>query len=129
MDNFTTDNHARCAVQAEQRTHDRYATNIAVEVYWQGPAGELHTEPGLIRDISRSGFGLELGQRLDKGQTLSVQTRVGALQCVVRHARVFGARYIVGLEVITASDGRDHARSLKNLRQVLDERRVLKNGA
>lgn len=119
MDEFAADSQNRCAARAEQRTHDRCPTNIAVDVYWLDPAGQLQSEPGLIRDISRSGFGLEFGQLLDRGQALSVQTRVGSLQCVVRHTRAYGTKYFVGLEVVTASDGRDHEGSLKNLRQVL----------
>lgn len=121
MKEISTEARNRCdsTTQEEQRIHDRRPTNLAVQVYWQDPAGGLQNEPGLIRDISRSGFGLEFGQPLNTGQALSVQTGVGALQCVVRHARIEGTKYFVGLEIMAASDGRNHERSLRNLRLIL----------
>lgn len=110
--------HCESALE-ERRTHHRHPANLTVQVYWRGAAGELESAAGVIRNISGGGFGLELERPLEDGQLLSVQTKEGALQCVVRHVRTDNAKYFVGMEVISASDGSNHERSLKELALVL----------
>lgn len=104
------------SVRAEQRKHPRRAVHFLVRVFWQQDhSADLIEAPGLIRDVSAGGIGIELTQSLPKGKLLSVQTTAGALQGVVRHVRQFSNGYIVGMEVLSASDGSNHRRSLRNL--------------
>lgn len=105
----------------DRRVHHRYPTNMTAEVYWTDTAGRLESANGVIRNISGGGFGVELEQSFERGQMLSVQTKAGALQCVVHHVRRDNAKYFVGMEVISASDGSNHERSLKDLAVLLDK--------
>ena len=107
--------------RAEQRRDPRRPVSIGVRVFWRGGSAGLNEALGVVRDISAHGFGIELAQCLPKGELLSVQTTAGALQGIVRHVRQFSDGYIVGVEVLLASDGSDHQRSLRNLEIAISE--------
>lgn len=101
--------------RAEQRKHPRRPVNLSVRIFWQGESKDLVKAPGLVRDISANGFGIVLGQSLPKGKLLSVETTAGALQGIVRHVRQRSEGWILGMEILSASDGSDHQRSLQYL--------------
>ena len=109
------------AVRTEQRRHPRRSVNIRVRVFWQGESAELVEAPGLVRDISVNGFGIEIAHYLPEGRLLSVETTAGALQGVVRHVHQVSGGYATGMEILLASDGSDHQRSLRNLETVIRE--------
>jgi hypothetical protein len=108
------------SVRAEQRKHPRRSANLRVRVFWQEESADLIDAPGLVRDISANGFGIKLTRSLPKGKLLSVETTAGALQGVVRHVHPLADGCILGMEVLSASDGSDHQRSLRNLASDLE---------
>ena len=109
------------AVRAEQRKHPRRSVNLSVRIFWQGESADLVDAPGVVRDISANGFGIELARSVPQGKLLSVETTAGALQGIVRHVRQRAEGCVLGMEVLSASDGRDHQRSLRNLQAVIAE--------
>lgn len=107
--------------RAEQRKHPRFPIRLGVRIHWKDGSGDLQDTSGVIVDVSAGGFGIELARSFATGALLSVQTHEGSLQCVVRYAQelVNGCR--LGVEVLAASDGSDHKRSLDNLAIALAE--------
>ena len=103
----------------EQRKHRRVAANLGVRVYWQAGPGALCDALSIVRDVSAGGFGILLQRELSRGELISVETAEGSLQCVVRHVRKTPRGWLIGVEVMAASDGSNHRRSLDNLRIVL----------
>ncbi len=108
------------SVQREQRKHPRRSLDLRVRVFWRGESAGLTNAPGVARDISASGLGIELAQSLPKGKLLSVETPAGALQGIVRHAHQMDDKCILGMEILAASDGSDHGRSLRNLKAAIE---------
>jgi hypothetical protein len=108
-------------VQAEYRKHPRRSVNFRARVFWQERSGDLIEAPGLIRDVSASGLGIEVSQSLPMNKLLSVETFAGALQGIVRHVRQLSEGYLLGMEVWAASDGSNHQRSLRNLEIAMSE--------
>ena len=106
----------------EQRKHRRVAANLGVRVYWQAGPGPLYDAPGIVRDVSAGGFGIELERELSRGELISVETPEGSLQCIVRHVEQTPRGRRIGVEVMAASDGSNHRRSLDNLRIALAAR-------
>ena len=109
------------AVRAEQRKHPRRSVNFSVRVFWQEESAELVDAPGLVRDISANGFGIELARSVPRGKLLSVDTTAGALQGIVRHVQQRAEGWVLGMEVLSASDGSDHQRSLRSLEASIAE--------
>jgi hypothetical protein len=115
------DLHLTEEARIEQRRHRRHPSALGVRIHWMDNLGNLQNAPGLIIDVSAGGFGIESGQPFPKGALLSVETREGSLQCVVRHARERIDSCRLGVEVLAASDGSNHKRSLDNLAIALAE--------
>lgn len=108
------------SVQREQRKHPRRSVDLRVRVFWRGESADLIDAPGVARDISAGGLGIELSENLSTGELLSVETPAGALQGIVRHVHQQADKCILGMEILAASDGSDHQRSLRNLKAVLE---------
>ncbi len=107
--------------QTEQRKHQRFPTSLDVRVHWKDDSGGLQSTPGHLIDVSAGGLGIELARPFAEGALLSVETREGSLQCVVRHAHERPGCFRLGVEVLAASDGSNHKRSLDNLEIALAE--------
>lgn len=107
--------------RAEQRKHRRFPTKLSVRIHWKDRSGNLHNTPGILVDVSAGGFGIELARPFAEGTLMSVETQEGALQCVVRHGQQRPNGYRLGVEVLAASDGSNHKRSLDNLEIALAE--------
>ena len=105
--------------KVEQRKHRRIAANLGVRVYWQVGPGPLYDALGIVRDVSAGGFGILLERELSRGELVSVETVEGSLQCIVRHVKETPRGRLIGVEVMAASDGSNHRRSLDNLRIAL----------
>lgn len=104
------------AVGIEQRKDRRYNKEFGVRLYWLGDSADLREIPGVVKDISAGGFGIDVDQPFIVGQLVSVGTSEGALQCSVCHVRPGqNQTYRVGMKILSASDGCDHKRSLENL--------------
>ena len=103
----------------EQRKHRRVAANLGVRVYWQAGPGPLYDALGVVKEVSAGGFGILLERELSRGELISVETAEGSLQCIVRHVKETPRGCLIGVEVMAASDGSNHRRSLDNLRIVL----------
>lgn len=106
---------------AEQRKHRRFPTKLDVRIHWKAASGNLQETSGIIIDVSAGGFGIEIARPFAAGTLLSVETHGGSLQCVVRHAQQRPSGYRLGVEVLAASDGSNHKRSLDNLEIALAE--------
>ena len=106
----------------EQRKQRRVAANLGVRVYWQAGPGPLCDALSIVRDVSAGGFGILPQRELSRGELVSVETAEGSLQCIVRHVRETPRGYLVGVEVMAASNGSNHRRSLDNLRIALAAR-------
>lgn len=107
--------------RAEQRKHRRVPTALGVRIHWKDASGDLQNTSGIIIDASAGGFGIELARPFAKGTLLSVETHEGSLQCIVRHAQVSLHGCRLGMEVLAASDGSNHKRSLDNLEIAITE--------
>ena len=59
--------------------------------------------PGVIRDISADGFGLEFNQSLAVDQFVTVRTAAATLECVVRHAKPASTAFLIDVQVLAAS--------------------------
>lgn len=105
--------------KAEQRKHRRIAANLGVRVYWQAGPGPLYDALGIVRDLSAGGLGILVEREISQGELISVETTEGALQCIVRHVKQTPEGRLIGVEVMAASDGSNHRRSLDNLRVTL----------
>ena len=104
------------AVRVEQRTDRRYNKEFGVRLYWLGDSADLRDIPGVVKDISAGGFGIEVDHPFLVGQLVSVGTSEGSLQCVVCHVRRRQNEiYRLGMKILSASDGSNHKRSLENL--------------
>ena len=101
--------------RAEQRRYPRFPAELRVRIHWKDSSGDLHDTLGIIIDLSAGGFGIELARPFPEGALLSVETHEGTLLCVVRHTQQRPNNYRLGVEVLAASDGSNHRRSLDNL--------------
>jgi hypothetical protein len=110
------------ALQSEQRKHRRIPANLGVRVYWQAGPGSLCDALSIVKDVSDGGFGILLQRKLPLGELISLETTEGSLQCVVRHTRVTPRGCLIGVEVMAASDGSNHRKSLDHLRIALAAR-------
>jgi PilZ domain len=114
---------SRDDARIEQRKHQRFPTRLRVRIHWTDDSGTLLNAPGIVKDVSAGGFGIELDRPFSIGELLSVETHVGSLQCIVRHTQENAGTCRVGVHVLAASDGSDHRRSLDNLATALAESR------
>ena len=88
--------------QSGARTN-RFWTQLLVRLYWQDEKGCVLDGPGVIRDISADGFGLEFNQSLAVDQFVTVRTAAATLECVVRHAKPASTAFLIDVQVLAAS--------------------------
>jgi hypothetical protein len=68
-----------------------------------------------LRNVSVGGFAVELGESFAVGAVVVVKASERSLQCMVRHVQELSDSFLIGLEVLSASDGSTLARSLEEL--------------
>lgn len=100
-------------VRVERRHSKRFCTELRVRLYWQDEQGRILDGSGIVRNACAGGFGVEFAERLEIDQLVTVRTTSSSLQCVVRHAQKGSKSFLLGLQVLPASDGR--LESLKRL--------------
>ena len=104
----------------QRRKHRRVAANLGVRVYWQAAgSSSLRDALGIVKNVSAGGFGILLQRELSRGELISVETAEGSLQCVIRHVKQTPRGLLTGAEVMAASNGSNHRRSLDNLKIAL----------
>ena len=81
--------------------------------------GSLRDALGIVKNVSAGGFGILLQRELSRGELISVETAEGSLQCVIRHVKQTPRGLLTGAEVMAASNGSNHRRSLDNLKIAL----------
>lgn len=87
----------------ERRRTNRFCTELLVRLCWQDDKGRAFEGPGVIRDISADGFGLEFHQSLEVDQLVNVRTTAASLECSVRHAKVGSRGFLIGVQVLPSS--------------------------
>lgn len=105
----------------ERRKHLRHVTALSVTIFWRDESGLLREMPGIVRDVSAGGFGIEVDYQFHAGQALSVETQSGTLKCQIRHVQERQDGSLVGVEVLLASDASDQVQSLRKLSQAFSE--------
>ena len=103
----------------EQRRHQRHAADQQVLVYWQTKSGVPSESSATLRNVSAGGFGIELNERFTVGAVVVVKASERSLQCAVRHVQQYSDSFLIGLEVLSTSDGSSLARSLEELSSAL----------
>jgi hypothetical protein len=99
----------------ERRKQPRRPAARDVRIYWQDSTGKLLDAPGIVRNVSDAGLGVEVHDLFSVGQLLSIAMHDASLQGVVRHVQEHYSSYLVGIEVLAESDGVDHLRMLQNV--------------
>jgi len=107
------------AIREERRLHPRHLAKQDVLVYWQNKSGLPFEAPAVLIDVSAGGFAIELSERFPVGGAVTVRTSERSLQCTVRHVQQQPNGFLVGLEVLSTSDGSACERSLKELSSAL----------
>ena len=105
----------------ERRRHPRHPAEEQILVHWQGKFGLPCESSAVLRNVSAGGFAIELVERFHVGSVVIVKTPERSLQCMVRHVQQHSDRFLVGLEVLSASDGSTCTRSLQGLSSILSD--------
>ena len=109
------------AQQEERRRNPRHLAEGQVLVHWPSKFGFLRESSALLRDVSVGGFAIDLVEKLPVGGVVIVETSERSLQCMVRHVQQQPHSFLVGLEVLSASDDSTCARSLEALSSALSD--------
>lgn len=105
--------------EKEARKYARTPARSVVLIYWQDAAKLPCEAAAIVRDISAKGFGLRTDRSFDIGKSITVRTPQRSLECAVRHVQQEPHSYLVGLEVLSASDGSSLEQSLTSLSNAL----------
>ena len=105
----------------ERRCDQRYSAEGKVVVCWQSRYGRPQESAAILRNVSLGGFALELGESFAVGAVVVVKASERSLQCMVRHVQELSDSFVIGLEVLSASDGSPLARSLDGLSSGLSD--------
>jgi hypothetical protein len=108
-------------LQEERRRHPRHEAEEQVLVYWQTKSGLPRESAAVLRNVSAGGFAIELVERFEVGAVVVVKASERSLQCAVRHVQQHSDSFLIGLEVLSASDGSTLARSLEGLSSGLSD--------
>ena len=111
----------RTAQQEERRRHPRHLAEGQILVHWQSKFGLLRESSALLKNVSAGGFAIELDEKFPVGGVVIVETSERSLQCMVRHVQQQPHSFLVGLEVLSASDDSTCARSLEALSSALSD--------
>jgi hypothetical protein len=103
----------------ELRRHPRQPADDVVLLYWADGHGLPQEACAVIRDVSARGFGVETDRRFEIGEAVTVRTPERSLACIVRHAQEYPNSFVMGLEILSSSDGSSHESSLANLASAL----------
>ena len=96
----TAEDPVQPTVRLERRRTNRFCTELLVRLCWQDSTGRVFDGPGVIRNISVDGFGLECSQSLPIDQLVSVLTAAAPVECVVRHAELTSKGFLIGGQVL-----------------------------
>lgn len=100
---------------AERRRHDRFDATFDVRISMTNATGRRVETEAWVQDVSASGLGLSCGEPFAAGDVVTVRAPGRSLQCEVRHARRDGELFLLGLELLSSSDGTDIQGSLREL--------------
>ena len=100
---------------AERRRHDRFDAAFDVRISMTNATGRRVETEAWVQDVSASGLGLYCGEPFSAGDVVTVRAPGRSLQCEVRHARRDGELFLLGLELLSSSDGTDIQGSLREL--------------
>ena len=103
------------AHRVERRRYPRHPAQGEVLVYWQDKSALPCDTSAVLRNVSAFGFAIELVERFPVGGAVTVRTAERSLQCTVRHVQQYPNSFLVGLEVLSSSDGSTCERSLQGL--------------
>lgn len=106
--------------QRESRRFPRTPARSVVLIYWQDSAGLPCEATAVIRDVSARGFGLRTDRPFEVGAFITVRTPERSLVCAVRHVQAEPCSYLVGLEILSSSDGSSDEVSLNCLSKALE---------
>ena len=59
--------------------------------------------PGVLRNITADGFGIESSQSLAVDQLVTVRTAAASPQCIARHARLGSKGFLIGVQALPSS--------------------------
>ena len=110
---------AQSGVQKEARQHARTPARSVVLIYWQDDARLPCEASSVIRNVSAGGFGMRTDRPFNIGKSITVRTPQRSLACIVRHVQPEPHSYLVGLEILSASDGSSLEQSLTSLSNAL----------
>lgn len=103
----------------EQRRYRRFSTTLDVEICWRDEYGLPCVSPAVVKNVSAGGFGVALGKEPPVGSLLTVTVLKTSMKCVVRHVQPDHDAYLVGMEMLPASDGTTPTQSLQRLATAL----------
>jgi PilZ domain len=109
------------ATPKERRRHQRHAAEQQVQICWQSKSGLPRESEATLRNVSAGGFAVELDESFPVDAMVVVKASERWLQCAVRHVQQNSDSYLIGLEVLAASDGSTLARSLEGLSSALSD--------
>lgn len=105
--------------EKEARKYARTPARSVVLIYWQDAAKLPCEATAIVRDVSAGGFGLRTDRPFDVGKSITVRTPQRSLECAVRHVQEEPHSYLVGLQILSASDGSSLEQSLTSLSDAL----------
>jgi hypothetical protein len=115
----TTRTDADVVQREERRTDPRYGAEGQVLVHWLSRFGLPRESAAVLRNVSVSGFAIELVEEFPVDAVVVVKASERSIQCRVRHVQQYPDRFLIGLEVLSGSDGTTRAQSLEALSSAL----------
>jgi hypothetical protein len=80
-----------------RRSEPRKTSISRISVAWEDQDGCPVNQTGLLEDRSRSGVGISVHAPIPVGTKVKIRGRVRELAGIVRHCRLHGEEYLVGL--------------------------------
>jgi hypothetical protein len=84
---------------SRRRIEPRKTSISRIYVFWEDQDGCAASQDGLLEDRSRSGLGITVFQPIAIGTKVRIQGRLRELAGIVRHCRLQGAKYLVGIRL------------------------------
>ena len=107
------------AVSVNKRRHPRTSARAVVLIYWQDERRLPCESTAVIKDVSAGGFGIRTDRSFPQGKAITVRTPERSLECAVRHVTEQTDSFIVGLQILSSSDGSGQEQSLEGLSSAL----------
>ena len=81
------------------RAEPRKTLICRITVCWENEEGYITSQAGLLEDRSRSGVGITVLDPIAIGAKVRIRGRVQELAGTVRHCRLKGAKYFIGIQL------------------------------